>query len=241
MTQRTFLITGASKGIGNATANILGKLGHKLIGMARTEPQSSFPGEFICLDLQDPEALASALKQVTAEYCLDGVFNNVGIVHPKPVEEVTLGEMENCFHMNVKVALMCIQAALPNMKNQQWGRIVNTASLVVSGVPLRLSYAAAKSALVSLTKTCALEFAEHGITVNAISPGPIETELFNTNNPPGSESRQRYVNSIPMKRTGTPAEVGATAAFLMSKEAAFITGQNLYVDGGSSVGKGQPS
>ena len=240
MTARTFLITGASKGIGYATASILGAQGHTVVGMARTKPAGSFPGEFLSVDLLDMAAVDEALATVTATYRLSGVMNNVGLVNPNPTEAITMQEMDDCFHMNVKVATRCVQAALPHMQEQGWGRIVNTTSLVVAGVPFRGSYAAAKSALVSLTKTWALEFAQRGITANAISPGPIETELFNTNNPPGSESRQRYIDGIPMKRTGTPDEVAATAAFLMSDGAAFITGQNIYVDGGSSVGKGQP-
>ena len=139
--------------------------------------------------------------------------------------------------MNVNVALQCLQAALPNMKKQKYGRVVNTASLTVAGVPYRGSYAAAKTALVSMTRTWAIELAAYDITVNTVSPGPIETELFNTNNPPGSESRERYINSIPIGRTGTPEEVGELVAFLVSDKAGFITGQNIFIDGGSSIGK----
>jgi len=89
---------------------------------------------------------------------------------------------------------------------------------------------------VSFTRSWALELAAKAITVNAVSPGPTETELFSTNNPPGSESRRRYAENVPMKRIAPPQEIAAAIVFLLSEEASFITGQNLYVDGGSSVG-----
>jgi NAD(P)-dependent dehydrogenase (short-subunit alcohol dehydrogenase family) len=104
-------------------------------------------------------------------------------------------------------------------------------------VPYRTSYSAAKSALVSFGKSWALELAPYGITVNSVAPGPTDTELFNTNNPPGSESRQRYVDGVPMKRVADPSEIAAAIGFFLSEEAGFITGQNLFVDGGSSVGR----
>lgn len=236
MAKRTYLITGASKGIGYATAQRLGAAGHHLIGLARTAPKGDFPGDFHTVDLSDREATAQVLENIAATHGIDGILNNVGLVHPAPLEEITLEQLDAVLDLNLRVALQTTQAALPHMKAQGWGRIVQTSSLVTVGVPFRTSYAAAKSALISFTRSWALELAPHAITVNAVAPGPVETELFNTNNPPGSESRQRYIDNIPLKRTGTPDELAAINAFLLGEDSGFITGQTVYVDGGSSIG-----
>ena len=238
MIKRTFLITGASKGIGNATAHQLAEGGHFVIGLARTEPRDRpFPGKFCAVDLSKRDETGELLKQLASDYEIDGILNNVGLVHPAPVDEITLQQLDQVLDVNLRVALQTVQVALPNMKAKKWGRIVNTSSLVTVGVPFRTSYAAAKTGLISFTRSWALELATFGITVNAVAPGPIATELFNTNNPPGSESRDRYIGGIPMKRVGAPDEVAAANCFLFSDEAAFITGQTLYVDGGSSIGQ----
>ena len=236
MPRRTYLITGASKGIGLATAKQLAADGHLVLGLARTEPADGFPGEFIPVDLSDREASAAAIDQFASQHGIDGILNNVGLVHPAPLEEITLEDFDSVIDVNLRVAIQTTQAALPHMKAQKWGRIVQTSSLVTVGVPFRTSYAAAKSGLISFTRSWALELAAFGITVNAVAPGPVATELFNTNNPPGSESRQRYIDSIPMNRTGTPEEIAAANCFFLGEESAFITGQTIYADGGSSVG-----
>ncbi|QYA04693.1 SDR family oxidoreductase [Rhizobium sp. B21/90] len=126
---------------------------------------------------------------------------------------------------------------LTGMRSRGWGRVVNISSLTVLGAVERTSYATAKTALVSFTRSWALELAMDGITVNAISPGPTETELFRTNNPIGSNGEERYLSAIPMGRFGRPEEVAGVIGFLLSDDAAFITGQTLHVDGGASIGR----
>jgi NAD(P)-dependent dehydrogenase (short-subunit alcohol dehydrogenase family) len=122
------------------------------------------------------------------------------------------------------------------MRNARFGRIINVTSLVIRGVGFRTSYAAAKAALESLTRTMAVELASEGITANAVAPGPTETELFRSNNPRGSESETRYLTKVPLGRFATPEEIAAAIAFLAGDKAAFITGQTLFVDGGASLG-----
>jgi NAD(P)-dependent dehydrogenase (short-subunit alcohol dehydrogenase family) len=231
----TFLITGASVGIGRATAERLAAAGHTVIGLAR-RATADFPGDYRQVDLADRTATGKVLAELAGQYEIDGLVNNVGLVRPAPLEDITLEDLNEVYNVNVACAVQCMQAVLPAMKAKGYGRVVNIASLVTSGVPHRTSYAAAKCALVSCTTSWALELAADGITVNAVSPGPTATELFNRNNPPGSDGYKRYTGMVPMHRVAPPEEVAVAVCFFLGEEASFITGQNLYVDGGASVG-----
>ena len=236
MKPRTILVTGASKGIGRALSNRLAADGHQVVGIAR-HADPTFPGELITVDLADAEATQTALDELAAQWHIDGIVNNVGLVRPQPLEQVMLRDLADVLDLNLRPALQIVQAALPGMRAAQFGRIVNVSSLTVLGLPQRTSYAAAKAALISFTRTWALELATSGITVNAVAPGPTETELFRENSPPGSASEARFLAIVPMNRFALPSEIAAAVAFLLSDEAAYITGQTLFVDGGASLGK----
>jgi 3-oxoacyl-[acyl-carrier protein] reductase len=232
---KSIVITGASKGIGRAAADALAEQGWTVIGVARSAPQG-FPGEFISVDLADQDQTGVLASELAARGNVLGIVNNVGIAKHETIDAVELRAFTAVMDLNVRPALQLTQALLPCMRSARFGRIINVTSLVTRGFPFRASYAAAKAALESLTRTMALELAADGITANAIAPGPTETELFRANNPSGSEGEGRYLRSVPMRRFAQPEEIAAAITFLAGEKAGFITGQTLFIDGGASLG-----
>ncbi|CAK8713278.1 3-oxoacyl-[acyl-carrier-protein] reductase FabG [Candidatus Electrothrix laxa] len=236
MTERhVTLITGASRGIGLTTARFLAEKGHLVVGLARNPPERDFHGEFVSVDLADCHAAAATLADLSDRYAFDGVVNNVGIVRPEPLEDVTPEHFHEVIDLNLRVALQTVQAVVPSMKAKGRGRIVNISSISALGAQDRTSYAAAKAGMISFARTWALEFAADGITVNTVAPGGIETEMSRKLCPAGSEAEKRCLAGIPMGRFGQTPEVAATVGFFFSEEAAYITGQTLFVDGGCCI------
>jgi len=144
--------------------------------------------------------------------------------------------LEATVSLNIRCSLQCLQALLPGMKAAHFGRVVNISSRAALGKELRTVYAATKSALIGMAKVWALELGEHGITANAIGPGPIRTELFDRANPPDSPRTQAIIDAVPVRRVGTPDDIAHAAAFLLDARSGFVTGQVLYVCGGMTVG-----
>ncbi len=236
LNKRTVLITGASRGIGLALAERAHADGHTVIGLARNKPEGAFPGAFYCADLADARATEEAVRKIAAEAEVDSVINNAGLTTSSTLEATSAEELDRILAVNVRAPLLCVQGCLPSMIRSGQGAIVNIASRAVLGMPRRTAYAAAKSGLIGYTRTWALELGKHGITVNAVAPGPVETDLYRKNNPMTAQEEAALRGRIPLGRVGKPEDIAGTIAFFLSADARFITGQVLYACGGLSIG-----
>ena len=232
------LVTAASRGIGRSIAARLSHDGCVPVTLDRVAPAALLPGEtFIQVDLMDIQATAQALAEVVARHAPTRLVNNAGTVHPAALEDTTLADLEAVVSLNLRCTLQCAQALLPAMKAARFGRIVNISSRAALGKELRTAYSATKAGVIGMTRTWALELAAHGITVNAIAPGPIATEMFRSVNPADSPRTRAIIDGIPVKRLGTPEDVAHAAAYLLDARAGFVTGQVLHVCGGMTVGQ----
>ena len=164
------------------------------------------------------------------------LVNNAAISIAGTAEKLTVKDLDDVMALNFRAVLRCAQAVLPVMRAARFGRIVNLGSRALLGREGRIAYGGSKAAVLSMTRSLALEVAKDGITANCIAPGPVETEMFAQNHPHGSAERARITGAVPMARVGTTNEVAAACAYFLSDDAGFTTGQVLYVDGGLSVG-----
>ncbi len=237
MAQPITLVTGVSRGIGRAIAERLEASGHTVVGIARNPPKDALKGAFYTVDLADATATAAVLKEVAAKHPIDNVINNAGLVQTATLDQMTLENLDQLIGVNVRAAMQCTQACVPGMRARKRGRIVNLGSRAMYGRVGRGGYAAAKAAVVGMTRTWALELAKDGITVNCVAPGPIATDGFRAQNPPDSPVTKALLASVPVGRMGEPREIAATVAFLLSDDAGFMTGQVLNVCGGLTVGQ----
>jgi len=223
------LITGGASGIGAAIAQRCREDGFEPVIIDRI-------GGGLIADLTDTAATAVALEQALADGPITRLVNNVGMVCPNPADEQSFEELERVWALNVRCSLQCMQALLPGMKQAGFGRILNMSSRAALGKELRTAYAATKAGLLGMTRVWALELGRHGITANAIGPGPIRTKLFEHANPPDSPRTQAIIDSVPVKRLGVPEDIAQAASFFLDARAGFVTGQVLYVCGGMTVG-----
>lgn len=235
--QKKVLITGASRGIGRAIATRLTHDGYQVINLDKLAPPSLLKDEaFHCIDITDSDAVKKLIQEIASRIEIVRLVNNAGIIKPGALEDVNDQDFDAVYALNLKAPMVLTQCLLPYMRKAHFGRIVNIASRAALGKEERTAYSATKAGLQGMTRTWALELAQFGITVNAIGPGPIATELFTSGNPPGAPKTIKIVESIPVKRMGQPEDIAHAAAYLMDERASFVTGQTLYVCGGMTVG-----
>ncbi len=238
MNDRYALVTGASSGIGAATGRALLDAGYHLVCMSRgrfEEPSAHVVN--IEVDLADAAAARQAALEVAKRFPITTVVHNAGAIREKPLDEVTPDDLQVLTNLHVAAAISLVQATLPTMKQQHFGRIVLISTRAVLGLARRTVYSATKAGLLGLTRTWALELGEYGVTVNAVAPGPIAaTRMFHEILPEDSPKLPRIIDSIPVRRLGRPEDVARAVMFFAAPEAAFITGQTLFVCGGTSVG-----
>jgi NAD(P)-dependent dehydrogenase (short-subunit alcohol dehydrogenase family) len=230
-TEQRILVTGGASGIGRAIAENGAANGWDVVVLDR---QPGPVGKTVIADLFDTSDTARALDEALADGPITRLVNNVGAVFPAPLREQSLDDVDRAYALNLRCAVQCAQALLPGMSAARFGRIVNMASRAALGKELRTAYSASKAGLIGLTRVWALELGPEGITVNAIGPGPIATELFAKAN--DSERTKQIIDAIPVRRMGTPADVAHTARYLLDEQAGFVTGQTIYVCGGLTVG-----
>ena len=231
------LVTGASAGIGRAIAEGLLAQGQHVVNIDYNAPNWSHPNLVsFQADLTDAAKTQAVAAQVAAQFNVTALVNNAGATRPGTIDKASVADLDYVVSLHFQASLLLIQAVLPTLRACGHGRIVNMASRAALGKPERVVYSATKAGLIGMTRTLAMELGGDGITVNAVAPGPIATDLFRNSNPDGAPQTQRIIDSIVVKRIGTPEDVARAALFFLSPDNGFVTGQVLYVCGGTTLG-----
>lgn len=244
--KRVIVVTGASRGIGRAIAVELAQPGWDVVVNYRTSPEAAREtaeavemrgarAHLVPFDVGDPEAVKNGFKEILEILgSVDVLVNNAGVARDNLLATMKLSEWDQVIDINLRGAFLCSQAVVRTMMRRRWGRIIYVTSVVGStGNPGQVNYSAAKAGLMGLTRALARELVSRNITVNAVAPGFIQTDM--TQNLP-EKAREELLKQIPAGRYGTPEEVAAAVKFLASDEAAYITGQVLHVNGGMFMG-----
>jgi 3-oxoacyl-[acyl-carrier protein] reductase len=241
MTAKVALVTGASRGIGQAIAIAIGKMGYQVVGTATTEAgaeaitahfqQSGINGVGMMMNVSNTASVDATLKAITEQFGAPAVLvNNAGITKDNLMLRMKDDEWYDVIDINLNSLYRLSKACLRGMTKGRWGRIINISSVVgAMGNAGQSNYAAAKAGMDGFTRALAREIGSRGITVNGVAPGFIDTDMTKKL---GDDQRDALKSQIPLQRLGSPEEIAGVVAFLVSVAAGYVTGETIHVNGG---------
>lgn len=242
--EKVALVTGASRGIGKAVALALGHAGATVVGTATSESgaeriteylkSAGIAGAGMVLDVRDVESISALVAEVSGQWGAPQILiNNAAITKDGLLLRMSGEDWQSVIDTNLSSVFHASKAVLKGMSKARWGRIINISSVVaLKGNAGQANYCAAKAGVEGFTRSLSIEMASRGITVNAVAPGFIATDMTDVLN---DKQREAILNEIPMGRLGQPEDIAAMVAFLASDQAAYVTGQTLSVNGGLSL------
>lgn len=212
--------------------------GYEVISVAQEPPNWEHERLRVAVvDLMDPKSTAQMAANLASRFEVSHLIHNAGMIRPNLLADVRLADLQALTQLHLGAPLQILQAVLPGMKHRRFGRVVLLSSRAALGAETRTAYSATKAGMIGMARTWALELAADGITVNVVAPGPIGgTRMFHDVVPAGSERESGLAAAIPVKRLGRPEDVTRAVMFFAGAEAGFVTGQTLFVCGGSSLG-----
>ena len=235
----TALVTGGGRGIGEATSKLMLEAEYEVISVGLHNPDWTHERfQHFELDLLDEEKTQVFAKKLATEKNISHLIHNAGIILPNLLEDMHSDDLLTLTRLHAGSALILMQAFVPLMKSRSFGRVIFNSSRASVGLETRSAYSYSKAGIIGMARTWALELAPYGITVNTVAPGPVLTDQFWGLVEKDSEQQHKIAGSIPVRRIGKPEDVARAIVFFSDPNNSYVTGQTLYVCGGTSIASG---
>lgn len=236
--ERFAIVTGGSAGIGAAITRQMVDAGYTVLSLSRRAPAVANRNVIgVSVDLTDRDATEQTAAELAAKYPVTTIVHNAGVIREKLLDDATQEDLAVLSQLHLGAPMALVKANLATMRSQHYGRILLMSTRAVLGLAKRTVYSTTKAGMLGMARTWALELAGDGITCNVVCPGPIQdTEMFHEVIPKDSPKLGQIASNVPVGRLGEPDDVARAVVFFTAPESGFITGQTLFVCGGTSVG-----